>query len=133
MAEIPKDFVDLLPRIDQEHSDEPLYWLWVYDPQEDKVHVEHNEDRHRAEHVDHGHLAEKVSHPGRVHGYAYRIRGGFRITDWEHRAVDDPHIRELVRDTLGDKNAKSRTHHGSRSQFRAVQQHTYSLVSRIEK
>lgn len=79
---------------------QPLYYLWVFDPQEDKVHLEHNEDRHPAEHIDHSHLAERVPHPDRIHGFAYRIQGGWRITTWEHRPVDDPHVLDLVRKKL---------------------------------
>lgn len=78
----------------------PFYYLWVFDPQEDKVIAEHNERRHPAEHIDHSHLADRVPHPERVHGYAHRIRGGWRITDDSHRPVDDPHVLKLVKDAL---------------------------------
>jgi hypothetical protein len=35
-------------------------------------------------------------HPETIHGYAYRIHGGWRITDDEHRPVKDPHVVEKV-------------------------------------
>ena len=117
---IPQEFTELLPKISNEGSDDPIYCLWVYDPQEDKVHVEHNEGRHRAEAIDHGQLAERVPHPGRVHGYAYRIRGGYRITDWDHRPVADPHIKEAVLDELRGTTKGNRSHQGSLIQLRAV-------------
>lgn len=75
----------------------PTYYLWVFDPATGKAVVEHNEGVAPTEIHDHGDLAELVTHPNRVHGYAYRIRGGWRITDWEHKPVNDPYIvREVV-------------------------------------
>lgn len=102
---LPKDFTDLLPHQAANHHDGgPVYYLWVFDPHEDKVILEHNQGRHRAEHVDHAELARRVPHPDRVHGYAYKIVGGWRITDWEHRPIDDPHVLEKVKATLkGEK------------------------------
>lgn len=97
LPRIASDFRDLFPKLAAEPDDGPIYYLWVYDPHEDKVHVEHNEDRHPADHVDHSHLGERVPHPDRVHGFAYRIRGGWRITTDDHRTVDDPHVLEAVR------------------------------------
>jgi hypothetical protein len=114
--EISTDFLKLFPkRAAEEEEDGPTYYLWVFDPQEDKVHVEHNEDRHPADHVDHSHLAKRVVHPDRIHGFAYRIRGGWRITTWEHRPVDDPHVLELVRKAL-----KGQKHNPVKSNVRGV-------------
>lgn len=120
MSEIPSDFRRLLPKTgaEAESADEPIYHLWVYDPSTDKVHLEHNRDRHAAEHVDHSHLGLLVTHPDRVHGYAYRIRGGFRITDWEHRPVDDPHILRQVKHALEGRQPEQHT--GSQVQSRAL-------------
>lgn len=108
MARLPDDFVSLLPKLSGEPDLSPIYYLWVFDPVEDKVHVEHNEGRHRADHRDHSHLAERVPHPDRIHGFAYHIKNGWRITDWEHRPVEDPHVVELVRKELrGEARPKS--------------------------
>lgn len=104
MPPLPSSFEDLqtlLPPREAAKPDlRPLYYLWVHDPHEDRIHVEENESKHSAEHVDHGDLAKRVPHPDRTHGYAYRIRGGWRITDWEHRQVDDPHIVKKVKEAL---------------------------------
>lgn len=91
---------DLMNTLRVAKADGPFYYLWVFDPQEDKIIVEHNESRPPHEHIDHGHLAERVPHPARVHGYAYRIRGGWRISDDNHRPVDDPHVKALVKSAL---------------------------------
>lgn len=125
--ELPAEFTDLFPKVSSEHADKPIYYLWVYDPLEDKVRVEHNEGKHRADKVDHGQLAESTPNPGRVHGYAYRIVGGFRITDWDHRPVADPHIKEAVADALKDGSGpdhsrRASSHSGSVSQLRALRQ-----------
>lgn len=92
-----KDFLTIVASEPEIGPDE---WLWVFDPQEDLVHLEHNENRHPADHITHKHLAEKVVHPDRVHGYAYKIPGGWRITDWDHRPVEDRHVRKLVHRAL---------------------------------
>ena len=114
---IPEDFDKLLPKLAAEPESGPIYYLWVWDPHEDKVHLEHNEGRHRADHIDHSHLAERVPHPDRVHGFAYKIRDGWRITDWEHRPVKDPHVlREVERSLKGIKKSSS----ASQTQFRAL-------------
>ena len=104
---IPDDFAELLPKV--AHTDGPLYHLWVFDPHKDRVIIETPEEKPRSEHRYHVELAEDVPHPGRVHGYAYPIRGGWRITDWEHRPVEDPHIKTLVRRTLDrEKHPKAK-------------------------
>lgn len=107
---LPADFSELFPKTALAREDGPVYFLWVFDPQEGEVHLEHNEGRHAAEHVDHSHLAERIVHPERVHGFAYRIRGGWRVTDWEHRPVDDPFILRKVKSALGSHKAASRHH-----------------------
>lgn len=118
MTQIPEDFKSLLPKTAAESENGPIYWLWVYDPHEDKVHLEHNEGRHRADHIDHSHLALRVPHPDRVHGFAYRIRGGFRITTWEHRPVEDSHVLKLVERALRHEHVAPKT--GSQVQERAL-------------
>ncbi len=106
MAEIPEDFKALLPKMAAEPDEGPVYHLWIFDPHEDKVHVEHNQNRKPADHVDHADLSRRVPHPDRVQGYAYRIRGGWRVTTWDHRSVDDAHVLELIRAALNkEKNS----------------------------
>lgn len=107
--EIPEDFIALLPKTGASSESGPIYWLWVHDPFNDEVTLEHNEDRHPAEHLDHSHLAERVPHPDRVHGFAYRIGNGWRITDNEHRPVSDPHVFRLVEKAL--KHLRSKKSH----------------------
>lgn len=114
---VPTEFLRLLPKVAVEREEGPLYFLWVFDPDSGEVILEHNEDRHAAEHVDHGHLAERVKHPDKVHGYAYKIRGGWRITTWDHKPVDDPFVVKQVRGELNGIKAAPRK---SQVQLRAV-------------
>jgi hypothetical protein len=58
--------------------------------------IHHNQGKHPAEHVTHGQLRKVHHHPETIHGYAYKIHGGWRITDDEHRPVNDPHVVEKV-------------------------------------
>lgn len=95
---IAPDFKDLLPKAsdrEEEDDDRPIYYLWTWDPEEDKIHMDHNEDRQYADYLTHETLAPSVHHPDKVHGYAYSIKGGWRITDDSHKEVDK-HISHLV-------------------------------------
>jgi hypothetical protein len=118
MTDLAQEFKALLPHGHIKPEKGPLYFLWVFDPHNDEVILEHNEDRHAADHIDHGHLAERVPHPERVHGFAYRIQGGWRITTADHRPVDDPHIKEHVRKAL--QKEKVQRKNGSREQYRTA-------------
>jgi len=120
MDRIPTSFTKLLPRVAGELSKDPVYWLWVFDPMKDRVYIEHNKNRHSADRITHEDLANRVPHPARVHGYAYPIRGGYRITDWDHRAVTDPHIFESVRNALRKRPKPPVNHEATLTQLRAM-------------
>lgn len=101
--DIPANFKDLLPKRavqEEEPWKGAAYLLWVFDPITDEVTMTHNKGRHRALTTTHSDMCPEVVHPGRLNGYAYRIKGGFRITDDEHHAVEDPHILRRVREAL---------------------------------
>lgn len=117
---IPEEFKSLLPKQADERPRrrDPYYYLWVFDPETSHVHLEHNANRHPKDAVDHADLAARVPHPDRVHGYAYPIRGGYRITDWDHREVKDPFIKERVRLALQGRQPKANV--GSQVQSRAL-------------
>jgi hypothetical protein len=97
---IPDDFLQLLPGGDGYHG--PLYVLWVFDPVTARVTLESNDGKHPADHISHPDLAgrEGIFHPSRVEGYAYHIQNGWRITDSEHRPVEDPFIINEVLKSL---------------------------------
>lgn len=101
--EPPKEFLDLLPKYSVDVGDGPLYWLWAFDPMTGEVTVDHNEDKARADAVTHTNLAEHITHPNKVMGYAYKIQGGFRITDSDHRPVDDPYIINNIIKAIKEK------------------------------
>jgi hypothetical protein len=79
-----------------------LYYVWVFDPQSGEVELIDPE----ADPLgipSHDELAQKYPHPERVHGYAYRIPGGaWRITDWEHKQIEDPYVSKTLLATLSD-------------------------------
>jgi hypothetical protein len=81
-------------------SFDPLYYRWVFSPASGEVTLAHNlEDDPKL----HGDLARERNEPGLVHGYAYRIGGGWRLTDWEHRPVEDPYVVAQVMRKLRDE------------------------------
>jgi len=101
MGLIPDDFQTLLPKQAETHKyDGPLYWLFCYNPMDASVTITHNEDRPRAEAVTHEDIAPEVVHPGRINGFAYKIQGGFRITDDRSRKIEDPFITSQVTKAL---------------------------------
>lgn len=89
------------------HPDLPGHYSWVFDPRDAKVHLSDDHTKERR-HQDHHHgLAEKAGHhPARIHGYAYRIHGGWRITDWDHKVVD-PFVAKEVIKTIRSSEGRS--------------------------
>lgn len=58
-----------------------IYHHWGYDPSSDAVY-----------------LNDESNHD--INGYAYRIDGGWRLTDREHDSIDDPFIIRKVMTAL---------------------------------
>lgn len=116
MSHIAPDFAELLPSRQAaiEPDDRPLNYLWVFDPHERKVHLDHNEDKHPAHnedkhpahHVTHDEIAPHVKDP--VHGNAHSIKGGWRITemgpDAKDRPVEDAFILRQIEKALARKH-----------------------------
>lgn len=106
--EIAKDLAELLPHRQSPKGKgadgRPIYYLWTFDPEDTKVYIDHNEDRHPADFVTHDELAPHVHHPDTVHGYAYSIKDGWRITDDNHDEVKDPFIVRRVLAALSGKH-----------------------------
>jgi hypothetical protein len=102
---LAEDFAELLPsrQAKAEKDDRPIYYLWTFDPTDGKVYLDHNENKHPADAVTHDELAPHVTHPETVHGFAYSIKGGWRITDDDHTAVEDPFILRRVESAIEKK------------------------------
>ena len=64
-----------------EHENTKLYHKWSYDPVTDSVSIDGNE-------------------VGEDHGYAYRIGGGWRILDTDHKKIKDFYIFPKVLEAL---------------------------------
>lgn len=79
-----------------EPYDGPLYWLFSFDPQDGHVVITQNDDRSRSEAVTHSELAPEITHPARLNGFAYKIRGGYRITDDESKKLTDQFVIKKV-------------------------------------
>jgi hypothetical protein len=93
---IASDFQRLLPQRKAKEADtRPVYYLWIFDPDTDQVHMDSNKGKAPAHHILHDDLAI-VRHPEAVRGYAYSIEGGWRITDDDHKEVKDHHIVRRV-------------------------------------
>lgn len=101
MTEIAEDLKRLLHLSTPEgESDPDLEFLWVYEPpahegEEGKIHLENADAEDPLDDPTHETMATHVTHPDRVEGYAYTIKGGWRITNDEHKGVD-PYIKRLV-------------------------------------
>lgn len=76
-----------------------LYYVWVFDPQSGEVElIDPDEDPLGI--PSHDQLRQKYPHPETLHGYAYRIINGWRITDWEHKQVEDQYVLRQVKAVL---------------------------------
>lgn len=86
----------------------PLYYRWVFTP-EQGVTLSSNDDDHPSRVPYHTDLGGLVDQQAPYHGYAYRIGDGWRLTDWEHGAVEDPFIAAQVVRALKGKDGFERT------------------------
>lgn len=79
-------------------SKKVLYYLWTYGANTGKVLLDTDDSRPRKDHRYHEHMGEDHEDTDLIHGYAYRIKDGWRITDIEHNSLDDGHIKlEIIR------------------------------------
>lgn len=90
----------------------PFYYRWVFSPTKG-VTLGSNEDDHPALVPYHQGLGGKVDGQDLRHGYAYRLGNGWRLTDWEHKAVEDPFIFAQVVRALGLKENPEMAAEGS--------------------
>lgn len=82
----------------------PLYYRWAFNPDDGTVTLDHNESTHPA-FVQTPSAMRDSEHS--THGYAYRISGGWRLTDYEHNPVSDPFIvAQVVRTIRGEDGRK---------------------------
>lgn len=79
---------------------QPIYYMWVYSPTTGHVTLAHDEESSRANQEYHLELRERRHEEDLVHGYAYRIKGGWRITDWEHKPFLDRHGRRVIVESI---------------------------------
>jgi len=78
----------------------PLYHRWVYSPRTDKVTMSDNKETHPARVRTHGDLAKEIDDSNAIHGYAFRIGGGYRILGYDHKPLTDPFIKRRVEKEL---------------------------------
>lgn len=90
----------------------PMYYRWVYSPTKG-VTLGSNGDDHPALVPYHQGLGGVVDGQDLMHGYAYRIGNGWRLTDYEHKAVEDPFVVNQVVSALNDKESPLRASEGS--------------------
>lgn len=86
-------------------SDVPLYYRWAFSPDSGETALAHNHEDHPAKVKGHGDLAGILNRPNLVHGFAYRVPGGWRLTDWDHQPVDDTFVVSRVLDALRGKHS----------------------------
>lgn len=90
----------------------PLYHRWVFSPSKG-VTIGTNSDDHPALVKYHQGLGSEINDTDLVHGYAYPIGNGWRLTDYEHQAVEDPYIINQVVRRLNGEDGALRTAEGS--------------------
>ena len=101
---IPEDIKRLLdPGKNTDPDPGPIQWLWVYDPVENVVHITHNEGRHPAYRITHKDHHPEITHESALRGFAFKIKGGWRIVDRASKEIDDPYITRLVVEKLEGK------------------------------
>ena len=79
---------------------QPVYYRWVFSPSDGQVRLSHNNEGHPANIRTHADLASEANEHGCVHGYAFRVHGGYRVLDYSHSTLVDPFIRERVKKAI---------------------------------
>jgi len=83
----------------------PVYYRWVFSPSDSQVRLSHNQEGHPAHIRTHKDLANEANEHGCVHGYAFKVGGGYRILDYAHKTLVDPYIRGHVKKAVEDDAA----------------------------
>lgn len=89
-----------------------LYRRWVFSPGTGSVELADND----GDPIDvryHTDIARELNEPNLVHGYAYRIGGGWRLLDWDSKPVTDPFVIASVMRQLKASEGDSEPHEGS--------------------
>ena len=68
-------------------TDRSIYHHWGYEPYKDSVYINDDNDYDQ-------------------NGYAYRIDGGWRLTDREHDPVNDPYLIGKIMSALNGHNGE---------------------------
>ena len=89
-----------------EINQEPLYYFWVYDPLTGTATIEHNEGVPKAFHKTHEDIRPDVTHPSRMNGFAYQIKGGYRLTTEDDKPVEDPFVTKAILHALRDEKGE---------------------------
>lgn len=91
---------------------QPLYFRWVYSPSKG-VTLGTNADDHPALVKYHQALGGDINDNDLTHGYAYPIINGWRLTDLDHQAVQDPYIVNQVVRALNHEDGPQKRAEGS--------------------
>ena len=68
--------------------DQIIYQKWGYHPYNDEVHLNDDKDHDQ-------------------NGYAYRIDGGWKLTDIDHNKVEDPYLIKKIIQALGGRASEN--------------------------
>jgi hypothetical protein len=68
-------------------NDRSVYHRWGYHPHDDAVYLNNDNDHDQ-------------------NGYAYRIDGGWRLTDKDHDSVNDPYLIKKIISALNGNNGE---------------------------
>lgn len=83
----------------------PLYTRWVFSPTTGDVDLSDNSGDPLSVKY-HSDLARERNEANLVHGYAYRIGNGWRLTDWENKPLSDHYtIASVMRSLQGSEPA----------------------------
>ncbi len=84
----------------------PFLYRWIFKPSDGTVTLAHDHEDHPAYTRYHGDLADEAWEPNTFYGNAFRIKGGWRILDGDHKPVNDPLIVKSVLQAIKDQEAE---------------------------
>lgn len=83
-----------------------IYYRWVYSPSTGDVTLSHNHEGHPADIRFHDELNGDRDEKDQINGYAYKVDGGWHLTDEDHKPVDDPHMLKVIDEAVQQAEGK---------------------------
>lgn len=86
-----------------------LHYLFVYNPIDGDVEIEYNDVDNPIDARHHTEIKPHISHPGRIDGYIFKIKGGYRIVNNDMKPIEDSFVMGRIMKQLKEDKRNDQT------------------------